>query len=313
MRTAAHHLFAILTVILATTPVAVAQALPPPTTVVAEVNGETITLAELEAALHSRPIIAPLSAAQVRQLKREMLEEMLQDRLVRQFFRKYGTEVKPEEVEQNFKALSASLARQNKTVAGFLHDIGQTEAQARETWTTLIQLSRYVREKVQEDQLRQYYKANKDHFDRVELSVSHLVIRLGRGATPDEREAARQKLQTLRDELGRGNLTFADAARKHSQCPTATQGGDLGTLFRKGSLMDEAFSEAAFALPPGQVSAVVETEMGLHLIYVNSRKSGPPSAFEKCVEEVREAFTDDFRSELTRKLRKQASVKISLP
>jgi len=49
-----------------------------------------------------------------------------------------------------------------------------------------------------------------------------------------------------------GKLAFADAAKKHSQCPTAPQGGDLGYIVRKGMLVDEAFSRAAFALKVGE-------------------------------------------------------------
>lgn len=284
-----------------------------PNTVVAEVNGESITASELEAVLKQRPFPAPLSAAQVRLLQAELLEEMIQDRLVRQFLRQHGPAVEAAEVDQHFQALSASLAKQNRTVADFLRDIGQTEAQARDTWATLIQLSRYVREKVGEEQLRQYYLANKDYFDRVQLSVSHIVVRLGRGSSPADRDSARQKLQSLRDEINRGAITFADAARKHSQCPSSARGGDLGTILRKGGIMDEAFCAAAFALKPGEISNVVETEIGLHLIFARERKSGPASAFEKCLREVRESFTDEFRTELAKKLRKQAQVKILLP
>lgn len=77
--------------------------------------------------------------------------------------------------------------------------------------------------------------------------------------------------------------------------------------------MDEAFTRAAFALKPGEISSVVESEFGMHLIQVSERKPGKPSRYEKCLEEVREAYTDDYRIELIGKLRKEASVQITLP
>ncbi|HEY2911046.1 MAG TPA: peptidylprolyl isomerase, partial [Gemmataceae bacterium] len=108
-------------------------------------------------------------------------------------------------------------------------------------------------------------------------------------------------------------IDFATAARKHSQDPTAAMDGDLGFLPRKGSFMDEAFTKAAFALKPGELSDIVETEFGLHLILVAARKPGQPSQYDKCKDEVREAFADDYRAELVAKLRKEAQIKVTLP
>ena len=166
---------------------------------------------------------------------------------------------------------------------------------------------------ITDEQLRQYYQANKDVFDRVEVRVSHIVIRVGPAAPPAERAAARDRLRALRAEILAGRIDFADAAKKYSQCPSARQGGDLGFILRKGMLPDEPFCKAAFALKPGEVSDVVEADFGVHLIRATGRKPGVASTFEKCVEDVRESFTDDFRTELVAKLRKQAQIRITVP
>src|SRR5262249_36993865 len=164
-----------------------------------------------------------------------------------------------------------------------------------------------------DDQLRQYYSANKDYFDRVEVKVSHIMIRVGPGAMPTERAAAKDKLRALRAEIVAGRLDFAEAAKKHSQCPSAPQGGDLGYILPKGMLTDEAFCKAAFAMKPGELSDVVESAYGVHLIRVTDRKPGMPSTFEKCTEDVLDQFTEDFRVELVAKLRKQAQIQITVP
>lgn len=280
---------------------------------VAVVNGEPIPWAEFEAALKLRPLPTPLTNAQVRQFQMALVEEMIEDRLVRQFLRRHGPAVDPQEVEQHFRALSESLARQNRTLADFLREIGQTEAQARETWISLIQLSRYVEQQIREDQIRDYYHRNKDYFDRVELSVSHILMRASSGTSPTDRELARRKLEQVREEIRSGRLTFAEAAKKYSQCVSAGRGGDIGTILRKGVMLDEAFYAAAFALTPGDISPVVETEQGYHLILVRQRKPGIPRSFESCYAEVRELFMDEFRVALGKKLRQQAEVKIHLP
>ena len=287
---------------------------PPPAdpkAVAATVNGETISLGQVDAVILQRPPAAPLTPAQVRRLREGVASDLADDLLLRQFLRRHGPAVEPAEVERHYKAFTEGLARQGRTAAGFLRETGQTEGQVRETWAVLFQLAGYVKERVTDEQLKAYYTANKDVFDRVEARVSHIVVRAGAAAA--EREAARRKLTALRGEIAAGRLTFADAARRHSQCPTAPQGGDLGYLVRKGMLTDEAFCKAAFALPVGECSDAVETEDGFHLIMVADRKPGTPSAFERCRDEVREVFTDDFRTELIGKLRRQAQVRLSVP
>jgi peptidyl-prolyl cis-trans isomerase C len=285
---------------------------PGPDTPAATVNGEVIRLGDLDAYIKGKLPVGPLTAAQARQLRTEIVSDMIDDLLLRQFLRKNGPKVEPAEVDQHLKALAESLAKQGKTLADFYRETRQTEAQARETWTTLIQLGRYVKERVSEEQLRQYYSANRDVFDRAEVRVSHVMIRAAANGPPVERAAAREKLQALRAEIAAGRVDFADAAKRYSQCPSAPQGGDLGYIFRKG-MLDETFAKAAFALKPGELSNVVETDSGVHLIRVTARKPGVPSTFEACVEDVREAFTDDFRNELVARLRKQAQIQITVP
>lgn len=285
---------------------------PSPDTPAAKVNGEVIRLGDVDAYLKSKLPTVTLTAAQLRQLRTDVVADMIDDLLVKQFLRQNGPKVEPAEVDRHLKALAESLAKQGKTLADFYRETQQTEAQARDTWTTLLQLGRYVKERVPVEQLRQYHAANRDVFDRVEVRVSHVMIRAGVGRPPVERAAAKEKLQSLRAEIAAGRLDFVDAAKRFSHCPSATQGGDLGFIPRKG-MLDESFAKAAFALKVGEVSGVVETDSGVHLIRVTGRKPGVPSTFEACVEDVREVFTDDFRAELVARLRKQAQIQVTVP
>ena len=88
---------------------------------------------------------------------------------------------------------------------------------------------------------------------------------------------------------------------------------DLGYITRKGMLTEESICATAFAMKVGELSSVLETDFGVHLIVATDRKPGANSEFEKCIEDVRDAFTDDFRTELTAKLRKQAQIQMKLP
>jgi peptidyl-prolyl cis-trans isomerase C len=281
--------------------------------VAATVNGEPIRLEEVDAFLKHKLALTPLTDTQVHQLRLEVVDDLIDDLLLKQFLRQHGPKVEPAVIDRHLKALQTSLMKQGKTLADFYRETNQTEAKVRETWTTMLQLTEYVKKHITDEQLKQYHAANKDYFDRVEVKVSHIVIRVGAKDPPTERAKYREKLQALRADILAGKVSFADAAKRHSQCPSGPAGGDLGYILRKGMLVAEAFCKAAVALKVNELSDVVETEFGVHLIWVADRKPGTPSAFEKCIDDVRDTFTDDFRTELVAKLRKQAQIQITIP
>lgn len=100
---------------------------------------------------------------------------------------------------------------------------------------------------------------------RIEKVVTAGLAKLPPGTGALDRERARVKL--VED-------AFSAAAREYSACPSKEQGGDLGWFGRSGTVVEE-FAKAAFALKPLEVSNVVETSQGLHLILVLERKAGP--------------------------------------
>ena len=77
--------------------------------------------------------------------------------------------------------------------------------------------------------------------------------------------------------------------------------------------MDDTFARVAFALPIDQVSDVVETEYGLHLIKVSERKPGPPSDFARVKDKVREAYAADLSLQIMAQQRKTARIERHLP
>ena len=291
----------------------IAFAEPPNRDIAATVNGETIRLAQIDAFIKTKLAVIPVTDSQLRQLRTEVVSDLIDDLVLKQFLAKNAPRVEAGEIDKQLEAFTESLTKKGKTLAGFLKETNQTEAELRETWTATQQLDAHVKQMITEEQLKQYYSANKDYFDRVEVKASHIMARVSPKAAATEKAGAKEKLQAIRVMILAGKLDFAKAAKKHSQCPSASMGGDLGFMPRKSGLMDEAFCKAAFALKPGDISDVVESEFGLHLILVAERKPGKPSEFEKCVDEVRDAYTDEYRLELIAKLRKEAQVLITLP
>ena len=281
--------------------------------IAATVNGEQITLAEVDALLKRTLPLTPLTAAQKRQMRIEVLSDMVDDVLLRQFLRKNGPKVDPGEIDAQLKAYGEKLKAEGRSLADFYKETGQTEAQVKEAWLTAMQLTGYVKSGVTEEQLKAYFAANRDHFDRVQVKVRHVVVRAGKSVSPAERAAAKENLEAVRAEIAAGKLDFALAAKKHSHCPSGPTGGDIGYILRKGGLVDEAFAKAAFALKPGELSAVVDTDFGFHILQVVDRKPGNPTTYDQAATDVLDTYTDDFRAELLTKLRKQGQIQITVP
>jgi peptidyl-prolyl cis-trans isomerase C len=177
----------------------------------------------------------------------------------------------------------------------------------------MLQWTGFVKDNLSEADVKRYYDENRDFFDQVSVKASHVVLRLAPNAPEGERQAARARLLALRQEIVSGKLDFAEAAKKNSQCPSAPNGGDLGYFPRKFAVQ-EPFARAAFALKVGDVSDVVQTDYGLHIIKVTDRrKDGQPSSYDKIKEEVREIAAEELRHDILARQRKASQIDIKLP
>lgn len=99
------------------------------------------------------------------------------------------------------------------------------------------------------------------------VRASHILIAYQgaeRGTATRTKEEALELMKNLQDSISAGSLTFSEAAMNHSDCPSSSDGGDLGHFPR--NMMDPAFEEAAFSLESGDISDIVETPFGYHLI-----------------------------------------------
>jgi peptidyl-prolyl cis-trans isomerase C len=280
---------------------------------IAVVDGTPISAAEVEAVLkQAPPTPQTLTEAQRKQMQMEAVGMLIDDLLLEQYLRKTSPKVAPEEVNRRFGELQESLKKQNKTMADFCKETGQNEAQLRSSIATMIQWGEYVRAHMTEADLKKYYDEYKDYFDRVGVRASHIVLRVPPSAPEKERTEAQAKLQALRADIVAGKTDFGEAAKKYSQCSSAPAGGDVGYFPRKMAV-EEAFAKAAFALKVGEVSDVVQTDYGMHLIKVTDRKPGQPSDYNKIKEEVRELYIVEMRLALLEQLRKTAKVEVNLP
>jgi peptidyl-prolyl cis-trans isomerase C len=279
----------------------------------ATINGKPIFVADVDAVLKMQPPMnPPPSAAQQRLMKHEALEMLMDDAILRQFLKKHAPAVAPDEDAKKFAELLAGLKAQNKTLADFLKETGQTEQQLHGDLHKMLQWAAYVKNSMSEDDLKRYFADYRDYFDRITVRVSHILIRVPPSVGSAEREQARAKLQTVRQQIMAGTLDFGEAAKKYSQCVSAPSSGDIGFIPRKWAV-DETLARTAFALKVGEISEVVQTDFGFHLVKVTERKPGQPANFEAVKEEVRESFVEELRLGVLNKERKEARIEVFLP
>jgi peptidyl-prolyl cis-trans isomerase C len=289
-------------------PRAAAQAPKANGPVAAVVNGEPIPMAELDAIVQAVPqASSPPAPAQQRQLRADALELLIDDVLIRQYLAAHAPKIDPADCDKELAMLTASLKARSMSLADFLRESKQTEEQLRLEVVKKLQWERYIKQHVTDAVLRRHYEENRDFYDRVTVQASHILFRLSPSAPATERNQVAAKLRDLRAKIVGGQIDFAEAARKYSQCQSAARGGDIGFFSRKWAV-DERVAKAAFALAVGEVSDIVETDYGLHLLKVTARKPGKPSTFETVKDEVRKNYTMELWHEVIGKQRKTAKI-----
>jgi peptidyl-prolyl cis-trans isomerase D len=144
-----------------------------------------------------------------------------------------------------------------------------------------------------EQDLKSYYDQNAANLSgKEERRASHILINAAKSAPAADRQQAKERAQSLLEQVRKAPDTFAELARKNSQDPgSAEKGGDLD-FFARGAMV-KPFEDAAFALKKGEISEVVESDFGFHIIKLTDIKAPKIKSFE----ELRASIESDLRSQ----------------
>lgn len=168
---------------------------------------------------------------------------------------------------------------------------------------------------VTEDDMKLYYKTHEEEFKTPEMvRARHILIKVNKSASEEEKKRAREKVEDILKRIKTGE-DFAKLASEFSDDPgSKNKGGDLG-FFPKGRMVPD-FEKVAFSLKPGEVSDIVETPFGFHIIKVEERKDSVLEPYEKIKDKVKERVFNDFRKarvdEFIEKAMKDAGVELNL-
>ncbi|MBU5614251.1 peptidylprolyl isomerase [Geomonas azotofigens] len=252
-----------------------------PTDPVEKVNGRTITRAELDRAvkalMEKRLLRAPLSAAKLRELSGEALEQLVAAELLYQAAQ--GTVAATEGVERQVAQVISRDRARHLSDAAFYRSI-------EEAGLTLPQLEQLIRKELVIDtfiesrfgrriqidaaEAKSFFAANRDRFKTgCSARASQILVVAGSGEERDK-ERARERAEILLHRVREGE-SFSILAQSHSDCPSKARGGDLG-FFNRGEL-DPRLEQAVFALKPGEISDLVQTSYGFHILKLTEKRA----------------------------------------
>lgn len=140
--------------------------------------------------------------------------------------------------------------------------------------------------KFTEDDLRSYYKENASRYGTPEeRRASHILVKVERSAPADERAKAKAKAEDILAQVRKNPASFAELAKKYSQDEgSAKNGGDLD-FFGRGAMVKE-FDAAVYAMKQGEISNLIETDFGYHIIELTGLRGGDKKPFEAVRAEV---------------------------
>ncbi len=149
--------------------------------------------------------------------------------------------------------------------------------------------------KVTEKEIQSFYEYNNESYRQPrQVKARHILFKLGEDALKDVEDKVKKKAEEVLAKARQG-VDFANLAKEHSEGPTKSKGGDLG-YFKKGQ-MAPPFDEAAFKLKKGEISDLVRTQFGYHIIKVEDIKEAETKSLEQVRDQIAEALTMNVATE----------------
>jgi peptidyl-prolyl cis-trans isomerase C len=206
------------------------------------------------------------------------IDRLIDRALVLQDARKMKIAALPADIDQQIKQFKAQMGSDSLPA-------GMTETELRQNLDDDLTINQYFEktliESIQVDssEMLQYFAGHPEQFvGQEQVHARHILFRFTPDSSDSLKTAVRKKAQGVLDDVKKGQ-DFAELARKHSEDPgSGPNGGDLG-FFGRGRMVKQ-FEDAAFLLDPGQVSGLVESPFGYHIIKVEEKKQAEPLQFD---------------------------------
>jgi peptidyl-prolyl cis-trans isomerase SurA len=228
----------------------------------------------------------------LKKARREILDHFIESKLLEEEMKKRKIEVSDRDVdaavndvlkasnltEENLKK---ALAREGMTLSAYRQKV-------REELGKMRLVSREIKSKIviDDEELRKRYQENPEKYSEpLEVQIQQVFFPVPQNAPKDQVAAVRREALTILERARRGD-DFTQLAKVYSRGPEASEGGVLG-YFKKQELVREV-EEAGFKLKPGEISDLVRSPAGFHILKVLDRKGGEPRPFAEVRNRIRE-------------------------
>lgn len=273
---------------------------------VATVNGQKIMESQIAEELNKRVEVMkqrmggqPMPESQLQMMRSRIVDMIVEQTVLEQRLKEKGQTISDEQVTAEIQKIAE---RQNQTME-------QVEQQIKQMGMSMDDLKSQIRYKmmidkvmevemkdaVKPEDVKKFYDENPQQFERPEqVKASHILVKVEPEATADAKAEAKKKAEDVLKKVKAGE-DFAALAKEHSDCPSSAQGGDLG-LFGRGQMVKE-FEDAAFAMKPGEVSGIVETQFGYHIIKVTDKQAAGKIPFDEVKEQLEDYLKQQKQQE----------------
>lgn len=291
---------------------------------VAIVNGVAITRAQYdqELSVHRQRVSRQgrqITDDKMAEMKKETLEALIEREVLYQESQKAGIKV----TDQNVNDQIAGIKKRFPSDEEFnkaLNDMNLTEDEVKMQIQRGLAILELIDQKVTrkvvitDEETRAYYDGNLQLFQQPEqVKASHILIKVEPTADEVKKTEARKKIAEVQQKLKDGG-DFAALAKEYSQGPSGPGGGDLG-YFKRGQMV-KPFEDAAFSMKPNEVSDLIETRFGYHLIKVYEKKPEQTQAYadvkDKMAQRLKQEKVEKDATRYVENLKKGAKVKKSL-
>jgi peptidyl-prolyl cis-trans isomerase C len=293
--------FAMTAVILSASAWIFPASIPAAENAAATVNGEIITTEALDKEMNEvKNSLAksgrPVTMMDMGRLKKQVLDNMIATELLWQECQAQKRVASADAVNNHVarvrKNYPDDAAYQKELRSTGLSDKSlRTRVEKRLSIQGLIESEVTTKLKITDKEMRGFYDDNLQLFSRPErVRASHILIKVPAGADDKTKAEAKKRIDDIRKKAI-GGEDFAELARKYSEGPSAKNGGALGEFSRER--MVKPFADAAFAMKPGDISDVVETRFGYHIILVASKSEAGRAPYEEVKDQIRAKLTQD--------------------
>jgi peptidyl-prolyl cis-trans isomerase C len=264
----------------------------------ARVNGVAISRAELDKSYNDHVEQQGMTTGMIsdpdrfKQVMRMVLDSLVVSELLWQDAQNKNFIAKDEDVQQALSSVKSRFPSEDDFKLR-LAQSDYTENEYAEFLRRQLSVKEFVRKDIAQrisvsyDEVHGYYTSNPKQFKApAQVRARHILVKVKPGADKTAREKAKEKIEGILHEA-KGGTDFAELAKKYSEGPSGPKGGDLGFISPGKTV--RPFEKAAFALKSGEISGVVQTIYGYHIIKVEEQKE-PGTMQEKDVQEQLRQF-----------------------